>query len=152
MKFKKPNEGGSFESCPEFTGRAVCVDVTPPETKDSQWGPRETFKLVFEVDLLREDGTPFCVWSKPFTSSLNEKANIRKFIRQWLGRDLTAQEIDSFCGSDTAFEEFCLGRPAFVIIQHSENEKDPDHPFANIIACTPDKGGDPLKPDRKSVV
>ena len=51
MKIKGNNS--NFEACPEFTGKAVCVDVTPLRKQQSQFGERDVFKLVLEVDLLR---------------------------------------------------------------------------------------------------
>lgn len=141
-------KSGNFTPCPEFNGRAVCVDVTPPEVKDTKFGPKEKFRLVFEVDMIDNDakddkGNPaprrWCVWSTGFTTSLNEKAAFRKFLRQWFGRDLTAQELQEF---DT---ETLIGRPAFVVVTHSQSE-DGETTFANIAACTPYKGNDPLTP------
>src|SRR5512140_2195497 len=61
MKIKANNT--PFEPCPEFTGKAVCVDVTPLRKQQSQYGERNVFKLVFEVDVDREDGSRYCVWS-----------------------------------------------------------------------------------------
>ncbi len=49
MKIK--GNSSNFESCPEFTGKGVCVDVTPLRKQQSQYGERDVFKLVFEVDL-----------------------------------------------------------------------------------------------------
>ena len=54
------------------------------------------FKIVFEVDMERDDGSRFCVWSRNFTPTLNEKSNLRKFLRGWFGRDLTKQELEDF--------------------------------------------------------
>ena len=65
MKIKGNNS--NFEACPEFTGKAVCVDVTPLRKQQSQFGERDVFKLVLEVDLLKEDGARYCVWSHNFT-------------------------------------------------------------------------------------
>lgn len=130
--------GGNFTPCPEYTGRAVCVDVTPPQMQHSQYGDREVFRLVFEVDEKREDGKRFCVWSAPFTPSLNEKANFRKFLRQWQGRDLNAQELQEF---DT---EALLGKPAFLVVTHTEGNN--GETYANIAAITPHKNGEPLEP------
>ena len=81
---------GNFTPCPEFTGCGVCVDVTPPETKQTDYGPKEKFRIVFEIDLMDEAAKPprpHCVWSSGFTTSLNEKASLRKFLRTWFGRD-----------------------------------------------------------------
>lgn len=136
---------GNFTPCPEYTGRAVCVDVTPPEVAQTEWGPKEKFRLVFEVDELREDGNRFAVWSTGFTTSLNEKANFRRFIKQWYGRDLNAQELKEF---DT---EALIGRPAFLVISHSEGNN--GETYANIAAITPHKDahGEPLDASGKFV-
>jgi hypothetical protein len=86
---KIPVKNSNFESCPEFTGKAVCVDVTPLRKRQGQYGEQDVFKIVFEVDLDRDDGSRFCVWSRNFTPTIGEKSNLRKFIRGWLGRDMT---------------------------------------------------------------
>ena len=125
MKIKANN--GNFEPCPEFTGKAVCVDVTPLRKQQSQFGERDVFKLVFEVDMEKEDGGRFCVWSRNFTPSLNEKANFRKFLRGWFGRDLSKQELDDF---ET---DSLVGKSAQLVVvqEHKDNET-----YANIVACT----------------
>jgi len=79
-----------FEAHPEYTGPAVCVDVTPLKTVPTDYGPKEQFRLVFETTELRDDGRPYLVWSRGFTPSLGEKAALRSFLRQWFGRDLSA--------------------------------------------------------------
>jgi hypothetical protein len=136
------NKSSNFTPCPEFTGRAVCVDVTPPEMKETQYGPKEKFRLVFEIDQIDESAKPsprpHCVWSSGFTTSLNEKSALRKFLRTWFGRDLTAQELEEF---DT---ETLIGKPAFIVVTHSQAEN--GDTYANITACTPHKQGEPLAP------
>jgi hypothetical protein len=79
MKIQASNS--KFEPCPEFTGKAVCVDVTPLRKQQSQYGERDVFRVAFEVDLQKEDGSRYAVWSRGFTPSLNEKASFRKFLR-----------------------------------------------------------------------
>ena len=61
MKIKENNN--DFEPCPEFTGKAVCVDVTPLRKQQSQYGERNVLKLVFEADAQKADGWRYCVWS-----------------------------------------------------------------------------------------
>jgi hypothetical protein len=139
---KIPNNNRSFDPCPEFTGRAVIVDVTPLRKQQSQYGERDVFKVVFEVDALRDDGSPFCVWSKFFTPSLNEKANLRKFVRGLYGRDLTKPEMKDF---DT---ECLIGKPAHLVVVHEFKDGET---YANIAACTQDKSGNPLKASGKYV-
>jgi len=114
MKIK--SNDNDFEACPEYNGKAVCVDVTPLRKQQSEYGERDVFKLVFEVDLDREDGSRFCVWSRNFTPSLNEKANFRKFLRGWFGRDLAKEELEDF---DT---ETLLGKPAQLVVVHEHKD------------------------------
>jgi hypothetical protein len=140
MKLKAKNS--TFEPCPEYTGRAVCVDVTPLRKQQSQYGERDVFKVVFEVDRQKEDGMRYAVWSRNFTPTLNEKSSFRKFLRGWFGRDLTSTELQEF---DT---ETLLGKPAQLVVVHEHRDNDL---FANIAACTPDKSGDALKPSGKFI-
>jgi len=136
------NNSSNFEPCPDFTGKGVCVDVTPLRKQQSQYGERDVFKIVFEVDAERDDGSRYCVWSRGFTPSLNEKANLRKFLRGWYGRDLTKAEMDDF---DT---ECLLGKPAQLVVVQEQKKSDV---YANIVACTPDKSGEPLRASGKYV-
>jgi len=133
--------GKTFAPHDEGTFRAVCVDVTPLVKQTSKFGENEVFRIVFETDAPDRDTGRQCVWSRGFTPSLNEKANLRKFLRQWFGRDLTAAEESEF---DT---EALLGKTAQVVItqEHADN----GNTYANIIACTPYKGTDQLKPSGK---
>lgn len=134
--------GGNFTPHEEGSFRAVCVDVTPLVKQQSKFGEREVFRIVFETDApAREDGSRQCVWSRGFTPSLNEKANLRKFLRQWMGRDLSPAEEAEF---DT---ESLIGKPANVVVTHDHGDN--DAVYANIAACTPYKGKDPLKPSGK---
>jgi len=138
MKIKANNN--DFEPCPEFTGKAVCVDVTPLRKQQSQYGERNVFRIVFEVDTEKEDGAPYAVWSSNFTPTLNEKASLRKFLRGWFGRDLSAGELEDF---DT---ETLIGKPAQLVVVHEHKD---GKVYANIAACTADKSGEPLKPSGK---
>jgi hypothetical protein len=140
MKIANPN--AHFEACPEFTGRAVIVDVTPLRKEQSQFGEQEVFKVVFEVDLEKADGSRYCVWSRRMTPTLGEKSNLRKFIRGLYGRDLTKPELANY---DT---EVLVGMGAQLVVVHEHKDGET---YANIAACTPDKSGNPLKPTGKYV-
>jgi hypothetical protein len=128
----------SFDPCPEFSGQAVCVDVTPPKTVQTAFGPKEQFRLVFEAERLRDDGSPYLVWSRAFTPSLNEKAAFAQFLRKWLGRPLTASEEAEF---DT---ESLVGRAAEITVVH-ENGND-GTTYANIALIRSDRSPKPLVP------
>lgn len=139
IAFKK--RSGDFEPCPEYNGPAVCVDVTPLQEVVTQWGKQEKFRVVFEIDQNREDGSRWCVWSTGFTPSFHEKAAWRKFVRQWFGRDLSEEEMDKFDS------ESLVGKPAYLVVVH--NTKD-EKVFANIASCTPNRGT-PLQPSGKYI-
>ena len=140
MKIANPN--AHFEACPEFTGRAVIVDVTPLRKEQSQFGEQEVFKVVFEVDMEKSDGSRYCVWSRRMTPTIGEKSNLRKFIRGLYGRDLTKPEMANY---DT---EVLVGMGAQLVVVHEHKDGET---YANIAACTPDKSGTPLKPSGKYV-
>ncbi len=133
----------SFESHPEYSGPAVCVDVTPLKTVQTDYGPKEQFKLVFETNEKRQDGKPYLVWSRGFTPSLGEKAALRSFLKQWLGRELTAAEEHEF---DT---ETLIGRSANLVVVHNEGRN--GETYANIGLIRPDKSGSPLSPSGKYI-
>src|SRR5947208_2168463 len=139
MKIK---ESSNFEPSPEYTGKAVCVDVTPLRKQQSQYGERNVFKIVFEVDAEKEDGTRYSVWSTNFTPTLNEKSSLRKFLRGWFGRDLSKAELEDF---DT---ETLIGKPAQLVVVHQHKDSEV---YANIAACTPDKSAEPLKASGKFI-
>lgn len=136
------SNSGNFQPCPEYTGPAVCVDVTPLKTVQTQYGPKEKFRFVFEIGETKEDGSPWCVWSAPFTPSYHENAALRPFLRKWMGRELTADEVKNF---DT---EEMLGRTAHITVIHEHSDGEV---YANIALIQPDKSAQPLKPSGKFV-
>ena len=141
MKISKKNK--AFDPSPEFTGQAVCVDCTVPKTVETAFGPKEQFKLVFEIGMLREDGSSFCVWSRGFSPSLHEKSAFAQFLKKWLGRPLTAAEEADF---DT---EDLVGRSAEITVVHEEGRN--GEVYANIALIRPDRTGKPLAPSGKFV-
>ena len=136
----KANPDTNFEPHPEADCIGVCVDVTPLKRVESNYGPRDIFKCVFESDQLREDGRPYLVWSRSFTASLHEKAAFRAFLKQWFGRDLSTQELSEF---DT---ESLVGRTAKLSIVHNEYN---GNTYANIGLIRPDRSTTPLKASGK---
>ena len=134
--------GGTFTPCPEYTGRAVCVDITPLKTYETEYGTKQKFKIAFELDMIDKTRTPVQPWvvmTAPMTASLHEKAGLTKFLRDWHGRALTAEETTSL-NLDSL-----IGRPATVVIVH-ELSKDGAKTFSNIKLIMPHKTGEALKP------
>jgi hypothetical protein len=73
------------------------------------------------------------------TASLHEKAGLTRFLKDWYGRALTAEDTTSLNLDNL------IGRPATVVIVH-EKSQDGTKTFANIKLIMPHKVGEPLKP------
>jgi hypothetical protein len=136
-------KGGDFTPHPETDGtvKGVIVDITPPKKVQSEFGEREVFRLVYETEVADDEGKRFCIWSRPYTPSLHEKANFRKDIKKILGRDLTQAELDEF---DT---EGLLGLGVKLIVQHEEGKN--GQTYSVISFLSPDKDKDRLTPSGK---
>jgi len=132
--------GKDFAPCPEYTGRAVCVDVTPLKEYETQYGVKQKFKLAFEIDLQndsRDPVQPWVVFTKPMVPSLHEKAALTGFLKDWFGRKLSDKETASL---DL---DSLIGKPANLVIQH-EQSQDGSRTYANIKLIMPHKAGEPL--------
>jgi hypothetical protein len=136
-------KGGDFQPHPETDGtvKAVIVDVTPTKKVQSEYGERDVFRLVCETEMTDDDGVRFCVWSRGYTPSLNEKANFRKDLKKLLGRDLTKAELEEF---DT---EGLVGMRCKLIVQHEEGKD--GKTYAQISFMGPDKDAKGLKASGK---
>ena len=123
------NSSGGFTPCPEFKGRAVCVDVTDLRPFQSEkWGETMKFDLAFEVDLPQDNGHPFVVNSPLFTQKIGPKSMLRRFINSMFGREITEAEADTL---DT---DKLIGMPVMIEVDHTggTNKKGEKVIYANI--------------------
>ena len=135
-------KNSNFTPHPETDGpiKAVLVDVTELKKRMTVYGEKEEFQLVFETEAYDdENDRNFCIWSRGYTPSLNEKASLRKDLKRLMGRDLTSAELDEF---DL---EALIGHGVKLIIQHEHKD---DRTYANISFMAPDKDK-ALKPSGK---
>lgn len=135
-------KNSNFTPHPETDGpiKAVLVDVTELKKRMTVYGEKEEFRLVFETEAYDdENDRNFCIWSRGYTPSLNEKASLRKDLKRLMGRDLTSAELDEF---DL---EALIGHGVKLIIQHEHKD---DRTYANISFMAPDKDK-ALKPSGK---
>ena len=133
--------GKEYEPCPEYNGKAVCVDVSPLKEYDTEDGKKMKFKFVFEIDLLDTTRDPVRSWvvlTKPMVASLHEKAALTKFLKDWFGRHLSDVENK---GLDP---DSLIGKPAMLVVAH-EPSHDGTRTYANIKLIMPLKNGD-MKP------
>ena len=133
-----------FTPHPETEGpiKAVLVDVSELKKRMTQYGEKDEFRLVFETECEDEENDRrFCIWSRGYTPSLNEKAALRKDLKKMMGRELTQLELDEF---DL---EGLIGHGVKLIIQHEHKD---DKTYANISFMAPDKDK-ALKPSGKYI-
>lgn len=133
----------TFTPHPETDGpiKAVLVDITELKKRMTQYGEKEEFRLVFETEVLDEENDRrFCIWSRGYTPSLNEKSALRKDLKKLMGRELTSNELNEF---DL---EALIGHGVKLIIQHETKD---DKTYANISFMSPDRDKATLKPSGK---
>ena len=89
--------GGSFELCPTGNIQAVCAFVEDVGHEHSDLNNSWAHKVVILWELAEKmkDSRPFML-SKSYTVSLNEKANLRKDLASWRGKDFTEAELKGF--------------------------------------------------------
>lgn len=96
--------GGDYEQPPVGTHVARCVKMIDIGTQKGEYQGKPTSKrqviIGWELptELMTEGeyaGKPFAV-SKFYTQSLGEKANLRKDLANWRGRDFTPEELAGF--------------------------------------------------------
>ena len=136
------NGGGDFKRVPPgaHIGRCVSVIDLGTQTTNGQYGEKSTHRLRVVWELFGEDadGTPLTVTfegktmpmtiSKNYTVSLHEKANLRKELAGWRGRDFTPEEAKAFDVSKL------LGAYCMVNVTQSESN---GKVYSNVAGLTP---------------
>ena len=93
---------------------------------------RLTFELPDELRVFNADkGEQPCVISKEFTLSMNEKSNLRAFLKSWRGKDFTEEEAASLDVTSL------LGIPCLLNIIHKPSKKDSSRIYDEIASATP---------------
>lgn len=96
--------GGDFEQAPVGTHVARCVKIIDIGTQKDEYQGQANFRrqviIGWELptEMMNEGdaaGKPFTV-SKFYTASLGEKANLRRDLQNWRGREFTTEELAGF--------------------------------------------------------
>jgi hypothetical protein len=98
MKVK--DTGSDFENPPAGTHLARCIGLVGIGTREKEWQgkTRLSNEIIVTWELpheLMSDGRPFII-SQFYTRSLADKANLRHALKNWRGRDFTAEELQAF--------------------------------------------------------
>lgn len=106
------------------------------------------WELPTERRVFREENgeQPFVI-SKEFTLSMNEKANLRKALASWRGKDFSEDEVKSFDITKL------LGVPCMINVIHKPKATDPSIVYEQIASITPVPKGLPVPPqENKNVI
>ena len=134
--------GGNFKRLPSgvHIGRCYSIIDLGTQVTDGQFGLKEQHKIRIGWELFGEDddGQPLTVdvdgkempmtISKSYTVSLHEKANLRKELAAWRGRDFTEEEAKAFDVSKL------VGAYCMVNVTTSESNS---KTYSNVAGLTP---------------
>jgi hypothetical protein len=116
----KASGGTPYEPAPAGSHAARCIEFVDLGTQEStfqgQTKSARKVRLKWELPLERmEDGRPFTV-SKTYTASLHEKAQLRKDLEGWRGKNFTKAEEAGFDISSI------LGKTCQLTVLHEERD------------------------------
>ncbi len=125
-----------FEPHPQTDGpiRAVVVDVTDPVEKQTAYGPKKKFAIIFETEMKRPDGSHWTFWSHGYTPVLGDRSNLQRDVLKILGGTKLPDKFDT---------EDLIGKPVKLIIEH---KNDDGEIYANMTWLAQDKLPDAMKP------
>lgn len=90
------------------------------------------WELPLELKVFKEEnGEQPCVIEKEYTLSLADKANLRRDLKSWRGKDFTPTEAENFDVTKL------LGVPCMLNIIHIPSKKDPLKFYENISSISP---------------
>ena len=115
------DKGQKFTPAPEGQYASVCCDIVDlgkvQSTYNGETTTKHKIRVVFQISETNPDnGKPFLV-SQWFTLSMNEKANLRKFLEMWRGKPYTEAEIEAGVPVTKM-----LGVGAFLQVVHNERQ------------------------------
>jgi hypothetical protein len=123
-RYASDTGGGDFTPAPEGTHVARCIQLIDIGTHHGEYqgAPTKRNQVIVRWELPNETvdtekGPQPMLVSKFYTNSLGEKANLRKDLEAWRGRQFTVEELMKF---DL---ESILDKPCLVTIAHNEKKK-----------------------------
>lgn len=128
--------GGSYDPVGAGVHKAICYALYDLGTQVIEWqGQKKLQKKVMiiwelpevRIDIEGEDKPR--VFSKEYTASLSEKANLRRDLVGWRSRDFTPMELVEFDLKNI------VGKPCNLHIVHKTSQK--GNTYANLSAIIP---------------
>lgn len=141
MGFNATAKGGNFKQVPAGNYVARCFQLIDLGTQTSEKFGNATHKIRIGWEILDTDadGQPLTIErdgqafpmtvSAEYTLSLGDKANLRKMLASWRGRDFTPEELKGFDVSKL------LG--AYCMVNVTQTEGREGKVYANVSTVTP---------------
>lgn|SRR3990167_3708594 len=142
MAIYATNEGGSYEPVPAGNHVARCISMIHLGTLKQEFQGKQTelnkiritWELPEETKVFKEENgeQPYTV-SKEFTLSMNEKANLRKFLESWRGKGFTEEEAKKFDVTKL------LGVPCMLSVIHKTSKQGKTYADISAVSTLPKK-------------
>jgi hypothetical protein len=145
--------GGDFQLVPQGAHIAICDMVINLGVQETAFGSKNQHYIRWQIPgetVDTENGPKPMVIGNFYTSSLSEKANLRKDLEAWRSKAFTKEELEKF-------DLFAiLGKPCQVSVIHAPNKKGNMNAYINGVMALP-KGvpapkifGDPIGYDAQN--
>lgn len=101
-RYAQDGGGGDFQQAPIGTHAGRCIRLIDLGTQEGEYQGKPNLRnqvlVMFELpnEMMDTDPPKPFIVSKFYTNSLGEKANLRKDLVTWRGRDFTADELRRF--------------------------------------------------------
>jgi hypothetical protein len=101
-RYANDTGGGDFQHAPVGTHAARCIRMIDLGTQEGEYQGKPNLRnqvlVMFELpnEMMDTDPPKPFIVSKFYTNSLGEKANLRKDLVTWRGRDFTPEELERF--------------------------------------------------------
>lgn len=156
MLIAKDNSETQFAKFPlpeSGTTQAVCCGVWDLGLQKTSYMGKEKVqhKIIIAWEIVEKinapeseyNGKPYML-NKKYTLSLGDKANLRKDLESWRGRQFTADELKAGFDIEKLYGVNCL-----IGIKHEADKNDASKVYANVTAILPlTKGTEKIKPLR----
>lgn len=145
MKTNTKGGGGTPRPIPPadtYLARNIMIADLGTQDKEFKGVPRKVREIWFCFELLGtkvvfnpEKGEQPFVVSNTYTNSLDEKANLKKMLEQWSGKNIEDLPLDTEGNLDII--NVFKGKGCMIVVRQDKGKKDPSKLYANISSISP---------------
>lgn len=147
LTVSEPKGGGDFDPVSPQVHQAVCIALWDLGTQVMQMFGKAKEKIIImwevqgeRIQFTNKDGEEMempKVITKEYTASLHEKADLRKHLEAWRGKQFTDEELQGFNLRNI------LGANCQIQVVHKASKKDPTKKYAVVNSIFPIVKGQP---------